>query len=574
MYKLNKLKILVILTFLYLINLIVTFKFTSITVGVNDDEFFEQLVSGFFTGYPEAYTHIAPASPQWFFGFITSRLYLLNNNFSWYYIFLAFLVVASLFCVNYVIWIDDFIQPIFKFSIFLINSYSLYWFISSPTYTSASFFMAFAGIFLYIYKLSRNSKSFKIEILSSIFLSISLSTRTESFLAAILLISPIVFALILVSKIKLSQKIMSSLVVFGPVLVIFFTNFAADMYYSTKTDWKIYQEFNKARYTIQDNELERFISFNLQKTSWSKERFKLFDSYNFVDFDSFNGNELNNLIKDVNYNELKVSININDLIKRWNTYTINFYYIFFGSIILIVYSIISQLSQRFKLKRRVISTIYLIIFICIWILIVIYITTFLRLPERIVFPILSTLIYGTILFEFKNSFLRSVPSETLSLKILQIGASILIFVGIVIDYHKMFSLRSNPAYFSFWSEQKISLREINKNKILIGNASQVKSIWSNPYTIDKELRELNFLPLGWYTFSPYWNKRAEKLGLASKSILLELNKNPNCYWLSDDEYTSYLINFNLEINGTELKTDKIFNKTFDFGDYSVYRFTY
>ncbi len=57
----NKLKIFVILTFLYLTNLIVTFKYTSITVGVNDDEFFEQWVSGFFTGYPEGYTHIAPA---------------------------------------------------------------------------------------------------------------------------------------------------------------------------------------------------------------------------------------------------------------------------------------------------------------------------------------------------------------------------------------------------------------------------------------------------------------------------------------------------------------------------------
>ena len=167
-----------------------------------------------------------------------------------------------------------------------------------------------------------------------------------------------------------------------------------------------------------------------------------------------------------------------------------------------------------------------------------------------------------------------MPSETLSLKILQIGASILIFVSIGIDYHKMFSHRSNPAYLSFWSEQKISLLEINKNKILIGNASQVKSIWSNPYTVNKELRELNFLPLGWYTFSPYWNKRAEKLGLESKSILNELNKNPNCYWLSDDEYTGYLIKFNLEINGTDLKAEKIFNKTFDFGDYSVYRFTY
>ena len=574
MYKLNKLKILAILTFLYLINLIVTFKFTSITVGVNDDEFFEQLVSGFFTGYPEAYTHIAPASPQWFFGFITSRLYLINNNFSWYYIFLAFLVVSSLFCVNYLIWIDNFIQPIFKFSIFLINSYSLYWYISSPTYTSASFFMAFAGLFLYVYRLSRISKSFNIEILSSIFLSISLSTRTESFLAAIFLISPIVFALILMSKTKLSQKISSSLLVFVPVLLIFFMNFSADKYYSTKTEWKFYQEFNDARYRIQDNELERVIAFNLQKTNWSEERFKLFDSYNFIDNSSFSGKELNNLIEDVNYKESSVNVNINDLINRWNTYAIYFYYIFFGSIILIVYSIIFQLTDKYKFKYRIFNICYLLIFICIWIFIVIYITTFLRLPERIVFPILSTLFYGIILFEFRNSFSRRERTQTPLLKILQICASLLIFVGVGIDYHKMFSHRSNPAYLSFWSEQKISLLEVNKNKILIGNASQVKSIWSNPYTVNKELRELNFLPLGWYTFSPYWNKRAEKLGLESKSILNELNKNPNCYWLSDDEYTGYLIKFNLEINGTDLKAEKIFNKTFDFGDYSVYRFTY
>ena len=574
MLNTNKLKVIIILTISYLTNLIVTFKFTSITVGVNDDEFFEQLVSGLFTGYPEAYTHIAPASPQWFFGFLTSRLYLINNNLSWYYIFLAFSVITSLFCINYLIWVDNFIQPIFKISILLINTYSIYWYISSPTYTSASFFMAFAGLFLYVYKLNRNSKGFKIEILSSIFLAISLSTRTESFIAAILLISPIVFANVFMSNTKLRQKIISSLLVFVPVLVIFFVNFSVDKYYSTKTDWKIYQEFNDARYRIQDNELERIISSNLQKTNWSEERFKLFDSYNFVDFNSFNGEELNNLIKDVNYKESKISININDLINRWKTYANYFIYTFFGSIILIIYSIVFQLTEKHKLKSRIFSTLIFTIFICIWIFIVVYITTYLRLPERIVYPILSTLIYGTVLFEFRNLYLRSVRSETLPRKILQISASLLIFVGIGIDYHKVFIHRSNPAYLSFWSEQKISLLEINKNKILIGNASQVKSIWSNPYTVNKESRELNFLPLGWYTFSPYWNIRAEKLGLESKSILIELNRNPNCYWLSDDEYTGYLINFNLEINGTALKSEKILNKTFDFGDYSVYKFTH
>jgi predicted small integral membrane protein len=40
------------------------------TIGVNDDEFFSQLVSGDYTGNRESFTHIAPASPQWFFGFI------------------------------------------------------------------------------------------------------------------------------------------------------------------------------------------------------------------------------------------------------------------------------------------------------------------------------------------------------------------------------------------------------------------------------------------------------------------------------------------------------------------------
>ena len=66
-------------------------------------------------------------------------------------------------------------------------------------------------------------------------------------------------------------------------------NYLTDDYYSTKTEWKVYQEFNESRYRIQDNELERVIAFNLQKTNWSEERFKLFDSYNFVEFDSFSG---------------------------------------------------------------------------------------------------------------------------------------------------------------------------------------------------------------------------------------------------------------------------------------------
>jgi hypothetical protein len=49
------------------------------TQGVNDDEFFAQLVSGEFTGRRESFIHISPASPQWIFGFLVTKLYLIST---------------------------------------------------------------------------------------------------------------------------------------------------------------------------------------------------------------------------------------------------------------------------------------------------------------------------------------------------------------------------------------------------------------------------------------------------------------------------------------------------------------
>ena len=572
MFELSKISKLGILLFLYLSNLLFTFKFTSLKVGVNDDEFFEQLVSGFFTGYPESFTHIAPASPQWFFGFLISRLYLINNDVSWYYLFLAFSVVISLICINFLVWINNFIKPIFKLSISLLNFYALFWYVSSPTYTSASFFIAFAGIYIFVHKIVNNLKGYKFEFISSLFLILSISIRSESFLAGLILLLPILIAILLFNRKNFKQNIKSLSVIITPVLFIVFINYASDQYYFSKSNWKIYQEFNTARYKIQDNELERFISDNLNKTNWSQVKFKLFDSYNFVDFNSYTGSELNSLIKQVNFEESKISINFNDLLKRWKAYTLYFYMIFAASIILILYSILNLLTQNHKFQKILIDFIWFLLFIGTWIVFILYISIFLRLPERVVFPIISSLIYGIVLFEFRNKIYVQNNNEKIFLKIFQYVSILLIFLCVQIDFNKMYELRKNPAYVSFWSEQKNSLLQINNGKILIGNASQVKSIWSNPYIINEEIRRLNFLPLGWYSFSPYWNKRAEIMGLKTKSILTELNEKSNLYWLSDDEYTQYLIEFNFELNGIKLIPKKVLNKTFDFGDYSVYEF--
>ena len=574
MFRLNKIKKLIILALLYISNLTLTLNFSTLTIGVNDDEFFEQLVSGSFTGNPESFTHIAPASPQWFFGFLISRLYLINNNVSWYYLFLSFAVLTSLLCINYLVWINNLIQPIYKFSIFLINFYALFWFVSSPTYTSASFFVAFAGIYIYINKLVNRSNGIKLELISSFFLILSVSIRTESFFAAVILLFPILIYFLVIYQDNYKKKIRSISALTLPVFLIVLINYSADNYYFSKPEWKIYQDFNNARYKIQDNELERFISDNLDKTNWSKVKFKLFDSYNFVDFNSYNGSELNKLIDSINVDKSTEKVNFGDLIKRWKTYALYFYMILWATVLLLAYSILSQLFQNHKFRNQLSELFWKGFFLVTWIAFILYISIFLRLPERVVFPIISSLIYGFILFEFRNSIYNKKTRKNVYIKIFQYFSIILIFFGIGNDYYKMFSLRKNPAYVSFWSEQKSSLLQINRGKVLIGNASQIKSIWSNPYIVNQEIRQLNFLPLGWYTFSPYWIKRAEMLGLNNKSVITEFNMNPNLYWLSDDEYTQYLIDLNFDLYGIKLIPRKVLNKTFDFGDYSVYEFTY
>ena len=70
-------------------------------------------------------------------------------------------------------------------------------------------------------------------------------------------------------------------------------------------------------------------------------------------------------------------------------------------------------------------------FLMAWIFIVIYVSTFLRLPERVVFPIISTLIYGTILFEFRNVIFKRLEGINLILKLFKPVVILLIFVGMI-----------------------------------------------------------------------------------------------------------------------------------------------
>jgi hypothetical protein len=203
-------------------------------------------------------------------------------------------------------------------------------------------------------------------------------------------------------------------------------------------------------------------------------------------------------------------------------------------------------------------------------LLVIAITIFLRLPERIVFPIsfffpVIIILITSILRKETDSY--AINSKRFFIKFFIGGLYILLLWP---NINHLYSLKINPAYTSFWGEQKQFFQETAQDKILVGNASQFKSIWSNPYYRIDHQSKLKIYPLGWYTFSPYWIQRGRLLGIKDIAIGKELLVNSNLLWVSDDIIAKDVIDLISIQNSTDVEFKKLNSKSFDYGEYNIY----
>jgi hypothetical protein len=145
------------------------------------------------------------------------------------------------------------------------------------------------------------------------------------------------------------------------------------------------------------------------------------------------------------------------------------------------------------------------------------------------------------------------------------------FIAILLpSINHLYSLRINPAYTSFWGQQKLFYEKVAGSKVLVGNASQFKSIWSNPYLKRTENTNLSIYPLGWYTFSPYWIQRGKLLGINNIAIGNELLVNSNLLWVSDDIIAKDVIDLISEQNSIDVEFKKLNSKSFDYGEYNIY----
>jgi hypothetical protein len=547
------------------------YKRTYPTIGVNDDEFFAQLVSGSYTGRPESQVHIANASPQWIFGLLVSSLFKINPNISWYFIILALTVIVSVTIITFVTHVltQNLIPIIFAT---LLSSVILIWYVQSPTYTASAFYSGTAGFFALAVYLFDKSKTIY-GVTAALLISWSISTRTESFIGALSLFSILIFIFILTNSLS-KRIIVKNLLVISllPILTLLI-NFTAYKIQFSDQEWKDYQNFESARYTIQDNEIERIISEDPSKYGWEKYEYQLFDSYNFLYKDPFTGEKLIKIINETNITPTSIfNSKFEDFVNRIETKFKSFDFIIKSGFVFLTLITIQLLLDKNR-KRIKNLFIYTGFGFLIFSIIGIYISIYLRLPERVFFPFMTLLpflfIFSQILTFYK------CDEVNYNKKVSTIFALILLFVVSVDsreDFNQSFFFKTNPAYRSFWGEQSAFLMSLGSNKILIGNASQFRTMWSDPYTTNVSFNNLQIMQTGWYTFSPYWNNKAIKLGLNPDNLIKSLIDNPDTIWMSDDEYTKVISEAIQSMTGNNPEVEKIGSVIFDQAEYAAYKF--
>ena len=555
-------------TFYTVVSLVINLK-TYPTQGVNDDEFFAQLVSGEFTGTNESFTHISPASPQWFFGFLLTKFYLISSTTSWYYLILLITVLLSLTFITIIMSKNFLSLNQEKIVILILSILFLLWFVPSPTYTSTAFISSLAGVIGFVIGIKNRSANFYF-IIPSMFLTWGMSIRTESFYATLLFFVPTVILWLLISR-HIDKFILKKVFILCALpIIVFSLNLFKDYEIFAQPGWKEYRIFNESRYAIQDNEVERVISENPSKYGWTDTEYRLFDSYNFVSLESFSGPKLKAINDKYALNSnTSTEINLEDLRKRWSTYFGPFYSVIYSSFFIFLYFI-----SYFFLRRENANAIrFIILSICSLIfnaILVIGITTFLRLPERIVFPIAYFIPLGILLsaslFKTENDKFQFKMRRFLHL----FSIGIIYIVLLLPSINHLYSLKINPAYTSFWGEQKLFFEKAAASKVLVGNASQFKSIWSNPYLEKSEKTRLSIYPLGWYTFSPYWIQRGKLLGINETAVGYQLVDNPNLLWVSDDVIVKDLVSLISKQKSSQIDYRKLDSKSFDYGEYNIY----
>jgi hypothetical protein len=501
--------------------------------GTTDDKILAGFVDGSYTGDHELRSiFIQPITNVFMLPF-----YYILPNFGWYFLFQLFFLILGLSLVSDEI---NAIKPILNNLIFAMSILILSWFVPQPTFTAASFLICLIGILLLILVANRiEFDKFRVFFIVT-FLLYSFALRTEAFLGVLsLLIVPICF-----NSRKILNLILKNLRIIIPITLVFFPTNYMLLKVTDNSGWQEYDNWNSYRHQLQNRVSQNFILENIDKIGWSVPEHNLFVDLSYGDASTFNSDWIKpafDLTRDktgitglVNADFSLTSNKMFKIIVEQQAVTIG------------VFILLFVLFLVFTTYRSLIALFFSVTFILFYLY---FISSTLHTPERIVIPLIFSTLFIYIIFIINEKQREIVDENKLNL---------LIFVSILFALfsHNGFldSYINRNTKIEYSENVKRFLDPFSKRYILIGSVGTEVNHLVNPYYQSESQNEIKSIISGnWETFSPYWYKRNEKLGVVSKNVYQELLSNSKTLWMTkkipDTSYSIELYLRERQING-------------------------
>lgn len=501
--------------------------------GTTDDKILAGFVDGSYTGDLELRSiFIQPITNIFLLPF-----YYIFPNFGWYFLFQLFFLILGLSLVSDEI---NAIKPILNNLIFAISILILSWFVPQPTFTAASFLICLNGILLLILIANRVELD-KFRVFAVVILLLySFALRTEAFLGTLsLLIVPICF-----HYRKILNLILKNLRMIILVTIVFFPANYMLLKVTENSGWQEYDNWNSYRHQLQNRVSQNFILENIDKIGWSVPEHNLFVDFSYGDASTFNSDWIKpafDLTRDktgitglVNADFSLTSNKMFKIIVEQQAVTIG------------VFILLFVLFLVFTTYRSLIALFFSVTFILFYLY---FISSTLHTPERIAIPLIFSTLFIYIIFIINEKQREIVDVNKLNL---------LIFVSILVAVisHNGFldSYINRNTKIEYSENVKRILDPFSKRYILIGSVGTEVNHLVNPYYQSESQNEIKSIISGnWETFSPYWYKRNEKLGVVSKNVYQELLSNSKTLWMTkkipDTSYSIELYLRERQING-------------------------
>ncbi len=508
--------------------------------GTNDDYLMNAMLDGKYSGSVNFHiTYINEIA-----SFVLATFYKLIPNVPVYGIFLLLILVTSL------------IGPILlqvkqnrNYNLKIIISWSVSsiiitnWFVLSPTFTSASMMISSLGYFILFIQIN-NKFSKRVFIFIVVILLLGYLLRVQGFQSSSLIWLPLILSSLAYQSLykKINYRIFINRFTFlasiSPIILVTFINLNID------SEWKDFYEFNKKRGSIETTTRINYLEANKSKLNIEDELLAKLQNFTLIDQTDFKSEILDDLITKSNSSQ-GISGLINPVVDV--QLRVQSLYKYGGLIALmlllpIASSLLSAGNRIYFFYLGLITSLVLFSFY--------YVLSIAKIEERVVIPLILNLWF------FAFAFLDGKQVKGGKISLFVFLFFILINLSIFnkhVHHPTYFKERSkwNKGAIEFSQQQRIVLSQIGNDSIFVGPISAIRLNWISPYEVI-QVKDPNFISFGWHNFSPIWFEKNQRLFGNEDSILDNLAKTKQTYWVSDSETADKFFSSNYLRNGLEL----------------------